>query len=158
MRFPSNGCREGFCWACWHGAPTADWCLRPMPNQAEVGLLQRYEWMGLKRPEPLSGNGGVPASAAEGMLPKSYPTLFAMLSDSSYEDGSARQTATLLMFVEGGTVKLCLNDRDNGRTAWAAATSLENAMKSLEGRLVKDQVEWRPSGQGKPSGRKGGGR
>lgn len=146
------------CWACWHGAPGPDWHWQPLPNQNEVWLLKRYEWMAIKRPEASSSSGSGPGSVTEGMLPKKYPLVLEMLAETKYEDGGARQTSTLLVFVEGGMVKGCLNDRDQGQTAWAASPTLEGVLASFEARLAKGDVEWRPSGGNRPSGRKGGSR
>lgn len=154
MRFPSNGCCEGFCWACWHGAPSAEWCKLQAPCPHEVSQLKRYEWMGIKRPETPSASGNGQGAPIEGMLGKKYPLVLEMLSATTYEDGGPRQTSTLLLFVEGGTVKGCLNDRDIGRTAWAASTTLEGLLASFESRLEKDGLEWRPGGGKRPQGRK----
>lgn len=137
------------CWACWHNAPLSGWHFQPMPCPHEITWLKEYEWMGLTRPVVSSPNGGEQGGVTEGMLAKKAPTLLAMLQDTKYDDGSARQTSTLLIFVEAGMVKGCLNDREIGQTLWATGDSLEGLLTGLEARLAKGTGEWRPGGQGK---------
>lgn len=145
MRRCSNYSPYRICLACQTGVPSvfchAKWMvLRHVEYSSEEG-----RWMPVKKPVESSANGGGQGSVTEGMLPKKFPNLLAMLQDSKYDDGSARETSTLLVLAEGGMVKLCLNDRDLGRTAWTTATTLEDALASLESRLAKDQCEWRKS-------------
>jgi hypothetical protein len=79
------------------------------------------------------------------------PGLREMLSESHFPDGATRLTATLLMFVEDGVVKVCLNDRDQGCAAWASGASLCDCLEALEAGLQGDSLQWRASGA-----RKGG--
>lgn len=79
-------------------------------------------------------------------------TVWAYMTDTVYEDGSARECASLLVFVEEGTVKTCLNDRQEGRTMWATGSCLEDCLLSLEERLASGRGDWRAS-KGRP-GRK----
>jgi hypothetical protein len=57
----------------------------------------------------------------------------------------------MLVFIEDGVVKLCLSDRDTGRTAWTSAKCLSDALDTLELQIATDQVEWRSS---KPQGKR----
>jgi len=105
--------------------------------------------MPLKKPVPAGEAAEVqsdPAASLE-FFAGLCPTLWAYLSDKRWEDGSARTTATMTMFVEDGQVKLCLNDRDGGRTAWSTSSSLEGAAYGLEDRLCKGTLDWRPAKQ-----------
>jgi hypothetical protein len=77
-----------------------------------------------------------------------------MLTAARYEDGSARLTATLLLFCELGVVKVCLHDRDQGQTAWASGATLGDCLEALEGGLQADTLSWKASA--KKSGGKGG--
>lgn len=104
--------------------------------------------MALKKPAP-PDNGAFPAAysgLANSQLAVLTPTLWAMLADVSWEDGSPRTTSTMTVFAEAGLVKLCLNDRDGGATAWASAASFELACEALEARLKDGSLEWRRAG------------
>lgn len=78
-----------------------------------------------------------------------FPELKSYLETPVHTDGSPRQTSTLTLFVEQGTCKLCLNDRDLEVTAWVSGRGLVDVLERLEGNLADGSVEWRV-----PSGRK----
>ena len=86
------------------------------------------------------------ASALEpGSWGKLHPRLWEMLSLAQYDDGTARVLATLTIFTDAGCVKVCLNDRDQGLTAFASGASLEVALRALEAGLAADSLEWKAS-------------
>jgi len=74
------------------------------------------------------------------------PGVREMLVETRFPDGSARQTSTLLLFVEAGVVKVCLNDRDQGMSAWASGSSVLDCLLALESGLQADTLQWRASG------------
>jgi len=82
-----------------------------------------------------------------------YPSLWTMLASRNYPDGGARQTSTLLFFVDQGCLKACLNDRDQGLQAWASGATVADLLDALERGLEEDTLDWRASG--KRVGRKG---
>ena len=87
-----------------------------------------------------SGGGGVLAGSDATIL---FPNVWEYLTGLAWEDGSARQTSTLLVFVEDGMCKMCINDRALGRKAWATGPTPEAAITSLESCLASGAVEWR---------------
>lgn len=88
----------------------------------------------------------------DGAFRARYPALSEWLSADSYPEGGARETSTLLFFVEGGGWKGCLNDRDQKRGLWASGGALEEVLTALEDHLQAGTGEWRQSG---PRGTKG---
>jgi len=72
-----------------------------------------------------------------------HPALHEYLTLEKYPDGGQRQTATLLLFVEGTEWKGCLRDRDTSRTLWASAGSLLDVIETLELILQSDDAQWR---------------
>lgn len=76
-------------------------------------------------------------------LERAYPNLVAHLFDEVYEDGTRRTTSTLLFFVERGTLKACLNDRDAMRSCFMSVASFTDALLALEAGLLDDNLEWR---------------
>jgi hypothetical protein len=93
------------------------------------------------------------AASGGGEFSSAFPGLFEMLSLTQYSDGAARRTATLTVFCDAGECKVCLNDRDNGLTAWASGDDVFGAMRALEAALVGDTVVWRAAGQDLRKGR-----
>lgn len=79
-----------------------------------------------------------------------YPGLWEMLAVSQAPDGATRRLSTLLLFYDDGQVKACLNDRDQGLTAWASADGVEAVLEALERGLQADTLDWRrPAGPSK---------
>lgn len=74
---------------------------------------------------------------------KDYPNLSSYMKDVTYDDGSERTTATLLLFVHEGHLKCCLNDRDNERSAFATAFTIVGLFTALEDGLENDTLDWR---------------
>ena len=81
------------------------------------------------------------------------PALWEFLTASEWEEGETRETGTILIFVEEGRVKACLNDRDQGLVAFTSGVSVEDVFKSADKGLLADTLDWRPSRRGK-GGRK----
>ena len=76
-----------------------------------------------------------------------YPSLVGYLSCDRFDDGSPRQTATLLLFFESGGLKVCLNDRHLSRSAFVTAPNFAEVMDTLESGLTNDTLEWRVKSQ-----------
>lgn len=83
--------------------------------------------------------------AAGDDLLRSKPLLMEHLSCAQWEEGGTRKTSTLLLFVDAGTLKACLNDRSVGRAAFVSANSLRGLLDALEAGLMEDALEWRSS-------------
>lgn len=108
-----------------------------------------------KRP-PRGPNGGpVTVVADDPYMTTNYPAIWEYLTLELYEDGKRRQRSTLMVMVEDGGVKCCLNDRDNARSLWVTAASLEAALAALEIALAgEDGAGWRYY---QPTGKRGKG-
>lgn len=103
-----------------------------------------------QKASPPGGQGGGMVASAFG---EGYPALWEYLTLAAWDDGKPRQTATLTVFCEEGVVKLCLNDRDQDRSGWVSAATVETALERLDADLREDEVDWR-----RPKGRGGKGR
>lgn len=73
----------------------------------------------------------------------SYPCLYAFLSDSRWDDGSARECGTLLLCFAEGRFRGCLTDKALRRQAWLSGETLADLLASVEGGLEHDSLEWR---------------
>lgn len=109
--------------------------------------------MALKRPEAVSSGSRGGSNLGLGDAAGLFPVLVEYLSCEQWDDGTARQSSTLLLFIEEGCFKLCLNDRAASRKAWVSGRTAEEAFSTLESALAAGGVEWR---QDKPSGRRKG--
>ena len=72
-----------------------------------------------------------------------WPVLLEYLESVRYADGSPRDTSTLTLFVDAGTLKASLNDRQEGRSLWAASDTLSGLLDTIESMLCGESVPWR---------------
>ena len=82
-------------------------------------------------------------------LSSDHPLLHEHLVTANWEDGSERETSTLLLFVGQGAWKACLNNRSEGLTLWASGSSLAGAMEALERALDTSAPDWRRNRPGR---------
>lgn len=80
-----------------------------------------------------------------------YPNLTDMLLCTKWDDATFRTTSTLLVFVEDGVLKACLNDRHYNRSAFFTSDTMESLVVKIELALTNGTVEWRSRGKGQNS-------
>jgi len=85
------------------------------------------------------------ATLSESKWLQDHPAVGEYLTTTEWPDGGQRQTSTLLVFYEAGEVRVCLNDREQGRSLWATGSTLEGAFLALENRCKDEKAEWRVS-------------
>jgi len=95
----------------------------------------------------------LPGPASDDWMSNRCPEVWAYLADTKYADGQPRATATLMVIVESGVVKVCLNDRDNDRSAWVSGRSFQEALEALEVGLVGGRTDWRARAPGRAPGK-----
>lgn len=88
-------------------------------------------------------DGPVPPGLVFGDWSVQYPALIEYLTLTQWENGKPRQTATLMLFVEDGRVKLRFCDRAKARTLWMSSESLDSLLEALERHLRDGTGDWR---------------
>jgi len=107
-------------------------------------VITYEDYIAMMKPE-LTGSGhAAPAEFSDHEFKREYPRLYNYFSDTKWDDGTARKTTTLLLFLEAGMVKLCLNDRATNRQAFISARTLTEALTLADEGLSQDSVDWRP--------------
>lgn len=96
----------------------------------------------LERPSAEHGKGGKGKNNVDKEFSKKYPWLWEYLTAAAYKDGTARQTATLTLFADGGVWSCALTDREEDRTCWCSGLELVGLLEALEQR-VQDPGSWR---------------
>lgn len=83
-----------------------------------------------------------------------FPNLVEFLSLTTV-DGAARETGTLTVSVDGGTLKGCLRDRDVDDYCWFSASTMEELLDFAERAVQGDpRADWRANrGPFKAAGR-----
>lgn len=78
-----------------------------------------------------------------GAFATDYPAIWEYLTLDRWEDGKPRQTSTLQVFGDRGTLKAALKDREAGQICFVAGRTVYEALDVLEAALVNDTAEWR---------------
>lgn len=73
-----------------------------------------------------------------------HPALWEHLTLGLWDDGSVRETSTVLVFLQDGVLKACLRDRNRPAVGFVAGVSWEGLFESLEAALVSGKLDWRP--------------
>lgn len=102
--------------------------------------------------------GAAGASVAGTVLPdelSDYPAVREFLSmDRWEEDGSKRETGTLLLFVDAAGLKVMLNDKDGRRVSFGVVDAGDGLFCTIEAMLLNPSTKWLPSkeptARGKP--------
>lgn len=88
-----------------------------------------------------AGLGG--ASFQDETFVSEFPELYHHLTDTTWDDGSPRETMTLLLVVDAGCLKAWLNDRALRRSAWVTAATFQGLFRLIEASLREDTLGWR---------------
>jgi len=85
--------------------------------------------------------GVIPPGA--GLSAKGCEALAEWMSEPTFSDGSARDLPSLTLFLEGGRLKACYNDKAEGLTGFLTLDGLELLAEQLSEALDNGKVDWR---------------
>lgn len=91
-------------------------------------------------PRPTVSGGAGLASSGWALA---YPLLWEHLTAVVWEDGSPRETSTLLLFIERMEWKGMLKDRSEGRIGFKSGDTPEDVLHALEASLQSGGMDWR---------------
>jgi len=84
-------------------------------------------------------------------LQETYPALADFLCQTHWEeeDGKkvVREVGSIVVFVEDGKLKCCLNDKDGGKVAFRTFDGPDSFFKDLDDAISKDKLDWRDGGK-----------
>lgn len=72
-----------------------------------------------------------------------YPALHDFMTSDRWDKNTVRKTTTLFLFVDGGLLKACINDRDREETAFVSARTFKELFQAIEEGLQGDTLDWR---------------
>lgn len=99
----------------------------------------------LRKPVDSDGEGPLLNLVDESEWAEAHPALTEYLTATRYADGTQREPASCIVFVEGGRWKACLNDKDTQQTGWCSAGAFEELWDTLECALAAGTLDWRRS-------------
>jgi len=102
--------------------------------------------LAFKRPDP----NARPTSSVEPPLDDpqwkdTYPNTYSFLFDGYYDDGKARKTGSISVFVQMGALKVCITDKDMSRMAFLTATTWADLWDMVEMAICDDGTVWKAS-------------
>lgn len=97
----------------------------------------------MQKPDRSSQTGEYPVGVQDTAFASRYPVLLMYLSDTKWDDGSAREPSTVSLFIDQGVFKASLNDRDGKRSMYVTGSTFQACLDALEGNLAHDEGSWR---------------
>lgn len=76
-----------------------------------------------------------------------YPTVWAYLTQATWEDGSVRKTSSITLFTDAGQLKAVLKDKETNLSLWSAGQSIEQVLGVMEALLLDPTAVWRQDRQ-----------
>jgi hypothetical protein len=117
------------------------------PDGNSLRVLEEFA-MSLLRKADMGGRAPTgPRAADDKEFASVYPVLWSYLSQCQWEDGTARDTSSLLIFAQDGILKAMLRDRDAGLCLWGSAPTVGGLFEVLEGMLSDPKADWRQDRQ-----------
>jgi len=83
------------------------------------------------------------ARATDDSFAKDYEMLFEMMTHTTWDDGTPRQTSSLTIFAEDGCWKACLSDRELGTVTFVTSKTVLGLLVALEDGLEECTLDWR---------------
>lgn len=137
------GFAEGWCWWCYANRRGRGqfaghrWYVSPLRSRRPTVS----EWIERSKRGPTGQSVNV--TPEERAWVASHPALHEYMSLPRWADGSVRETATLIIFVDDLVYKACLNDRATGKVGFVTAATPLTLFELLEERLQTDSMDWR---------------
>lgn len=73
------------------------------------------------------------------------PFVNGMLTVTEFDDGSPRVPATMLTYWTGSSWKVCLHDREKGRSVWSEGPTIHGALENIEKDNAEGKTVWKSS-------------
>lgn len=98
-----------------------------------------------RRTSSSATQGGSPSFVADAADAGRWPGVMEFLALEQWGPDQPRTPGSLLFFVEGGSLKLMLNDKDAGQVLFLSGSSLSDLFDAAEAILAMGNGDWRVS-------------
>lgn len=136
-----------FAWTVGYtGRPVryASWATHRYPDGQPVpDTMQDRIWNMLKKPSGDGAQGKSRPSLGDPAFQQQWPLLWSHLTQTTWEDGSPRQTSTMLVFAQEGVLKCMLRDVEAAQVLWTAGNGFTALLHAVEGQLESPDADWR---------------
>lgn len=121
----------------------ADLEILPTVTYSEEHVMN--DAIGRKVARPDTGAAESSAEVSTPAFEREYPKLYRFLVEKR-GTGQTYSTGCLVLFVEAGCYKLCLNDRPYNRSAFVSGKTFGLALGAAEAGISSGRVQWRKKG------------
>lgn len=122
----------------------ASWAThRVDAGEIVADTIQSRIWDMLKKSAGLGSKDKARPSLGDPTFQQQYPLLWSHLTQSAWEDGTKRQTSTMLVFCQEGVLKCMLRDVEAGQVLWTAGNGFSSLLHAVEGQLESPDADWR---------------
>jgi hypothetical protein len=121
------------CW--WEPLSVSHW----MTNR-EVWIMAKSRLAEVLARAKASGLGQPATDEAFGV---EYPILYALMTETSTDGKTKRQTSSVTLFTQDGMWKACVVEKDADVSLFGSADTFLGALANLEARLDAPIVDWR---------------
>lgn len=116
------------------------WCVPKAAREECVMALRKVQQASS---QPGASGPGVEDAAA-------FPMLLEYLTATRYPTGEPREPACLIVVADASGWRGCVSDKDNQRTMWKTATTVEGLLLTIEQALQEDDPgAWRQAASAK---------
>jgi len=122
---------EAWSFLAWH-APSLSITVKGEPMKIEDLL-----------PPPGDEPTDVPGDASDPEFETEFPRMWTLCSAPVDGTGKKRQTSTLVFFLDAGSWKVRLSERNVCLDLWGGGATFRAALAHLEAQLSKSPVPWR---------------
>jgi len=120
--------------------PMSSWDYVALEAELEEGVMSKFLKNVNAAPKVDKDS---PTAATDKDFAKAHPALVEFMTLRKMDDGSPRQTSSLLIFCEDGVWKACLSERERELTLWAAGDTVAELLEAMEATLQSPAPQWR---------------
>jgi len=97
----------------------------------------------LRRRADRNVEGEAKAALKAGAFETAHKALWSYMTDCAWDDGSPREPASLLIFMQDGQMKGMLRDKAEGLCLWASASGIAELLGLLDIMIEDPETVWR---------------
>jgi len=145
-------CRGVWCGLCYSGKRGRQTYKGHYGYRQSRAARQVFPMPFVQRSAPLEAVPVANAAITGCDFAETYSALWEYLTLTQWPDGKPRVVSTLLVLVQDGMVKGCLNDKAQLRSLWVSGASYTAMLDALEGHLRHNTGDWRRAFQARKRG------
>jgi len=145
MRKMCQACRQGYCALAYANRRQRENNKGHRYYRASgLGDIEGLACMAMKKPTSTAPTR-LGSSEDHCAFSSKHPMLWEWMTEEKWDDSSRRLLPSLTVFVEDGSLKVCLNDKALQRVCFVSVRSVDAIWMEIEEGLTLDSLDWRKS-------------